>query len=374
MRRVYLDWNATTPPLPAALDAMRAAHESAWGNPSSIHGHGRVARARVEDARAQVAELLGAEARDVVFTSGGTEANNLGLRSYFAAKTGTLVLSALEHPSVLRVAEALEREGRAQLRWLKIRSDGTIDMEDLETALTSGSPVVLVTLQTMNHETGVLQPVDEVIATAHARGAAVHVDAVQSTGKLERLGAMAESRAVAAHKLRGPKGIGALVTRPGLGIEPVLRGGSQERGIRPGTVDAALASGFGVAAAHALSGPARYASLRPQRDAFETALLRLCPSAQVLGAAPRAPHVTALSFPGWAGAELVAALDLEGVSVSSGSACSAGTIEPSAAVAAMCGAEVAKGALRISMGDETTEDDLAFALAGFGRVLGRGAG
>jgi len=371
MRRVYLDWNATTQPLGAVRDAMRAAQESAWGNPSSIHGHGRAARALVEDARAKVGTLLGAEPRDVVFTSGGTEANNLGLRSYFEGKTGTLVLSALEHPSVLRVAEALEREGRARLRWLEIQQSGVVDVADLERALTEDTPVVLVAMQAVNHETGVLQPVDEIIATAHARGAPVHVDAVQSVGKLPMMGAMAESRAIAAHKFRGPKGIGALVTRPGLAIEPVLRGGSQERGIRPGTVDAALACGLGVAAVHALGGPERYSAITARRDAFEQQVVALYPGACVLGTAPRAPHVSALSFPGWAGAELVAALDLEGVSVSSGSACSAGTIEPSAAVAAMYGAEVAKGAVRISMGDETSEDDLAFALAAFARVLAR---
>ncbi|MCL2447527.1 MAG: cysteine desulfurase [Polyangiaceae bacterium] len=370
-RRVYLDWNATTPPLPAVIDAMAAAAREAWGNPSSTHGVGRAARHRLETAREAVAALAGCDPRDVVFTSGGTEANNLALRSAFDSAPGTLVTSRLEHPSVTRVAEALEREGRARVRWLRVLSDGTVDVEDVERALGEGG-VRLVALQAVSSETGVVQPVDAVRELAARSEARLHVDAVQAFGRLEATGQGADTRSVAAHKMRGPKAIGALVLRPGVALAPVLRGGSQERGVRPGTLDAVGAAGFGVAARHAQTGPERWAAVAPLRDALEQGLARLLPGARIHGAAAtRAPHVMNAAFPGWGGPELVAALDLEGVAVSSGTACSAGTAEPSPAVAAMSDAATAASSVRFSLGEDTTRDDVDYALAALGRVLGR---
>jgi cysteine desulfurase len=393
--RVYLDWNATTPPLSEVLDAMRDTGARTWGNPSSIHGDGRAARAVVEAARAAVGALVDADPRDVVLTSGGTEANNLAVRSAFADAAATggggggpgavpwLFTSRLEHPSVARVAEALEREGRARVRWTRVDEGGAIDLADLARGLDEArareEPVALVTLQAVNHETGVLQPVREAIALAHAAGTRVHVDAVQAWGKVDTSAvAAADSASLAAHKLRGPKGIGALVVRAGLRIVPVLLGGAQEKGLRPGTVDPALAAGLGVAARSASEGSVRYARIAERRDALEAALLELLSGdrrARVAGdPARRAPHVSLLVWRGWQGAELVAALDLEGLSVSSGAACSAGTVEPSPVLEAMLGAEDSASGIRASLGETTTGDDVARAIDAFRRVLGRSPG
>ena len=369
---VYLDWNATAPPLPAAVEAMVEAARDAWANPASIHGHGRTARAQVERGRAAVAALAGCDPRDVVLTSGGTEANNLALRS-LATPDATLLVSRLEHPSITRVAEALEREG-GRVVWLEVRSDGVLDLEGFDRALAEAQGKVVVALQAVNHETGVVQPVAEVIARAHARSETrVHVDAVQAFGRLPGIIAEgADTRSLAGHKIRGPKGIGALILKPGVRVTPVLLGGAQERGLRPGTVDPVAAAGLAVAADHARSAPEGYARIAPLRDRLEAALLALALGAEANGAAAsRAPHVTNVSFPGWNGAELVAALDLEGVSVSSGSACSAGTIEPSPVLTAMLGPARARSAVRLSLGEETTAADVDLALAGFHRVLHR---
>jgi cysteine desulfurase len=236
--RAYLDWNATAPPLEEALAAMVEAGRVAWANPASVHADGRRARRLVEDARAEVAALTGYDPRDVVLTSGGTEANNLALRSAFAERRGgALVLSRVEHPSVLRVADALAREGLASLRWLPVGPGGVVAVEEVERALAAGD-VALVALQAVNQETGALQPVADTIAACHARGVRVHVDAVQAYGRVttEHLFG-ADTLAVASHKLRGPKGIGALVARPGARLSAYTFGGSQERGLRPGTVD-----------------------------------------------------------------------------------------------------------------------------------------
>lgn len=378
MTRAYLDWNATTPPLPEVLEAMRDAARTAWANPSSVHGDGRAARAVIEDVRASVGKLVGVDPRDVVFTSGGTEANNLALRSAFpiGEPPAILVTSRLEHPSVTRVVESLEREGRARVRWLDVTRGGTIDLEDLDRALATseGGAPRLVTIQAVNHETGVVQPISDVIARAHAVGARVHVDAVQGWGKV-RVPPGWDTASIAPHKMRGPKGIGALASRQGVRLEPVLLGGSQEKGIRPGTAAASLAAGFGVAARIASDGVARWAALSPLRDRIERELCAIdAPRgrARVAGdPTQRAPHVSNLVWPGWVGAELVAALDLEGVSVSSGAACSAGTVEPSPVLLAMLGSEDATRGVRISIGDATTEDDAALAIQAFRAVLTR---
>jgi cysteine desulfurase len=366
---VYFDWNATAPPLAAALDAMHAASRASWANPSSVHGDGRRARACVEDARASVGELAGIDPRDVILTSGGTEANNLALRSAFLAPGGVLITSRLEHPSVTRVAEALEREGRAAVHWLRVEAGGAIDLEDLARALELPG-VRLVAVQAVNHETGVIQPLRAILARTADR-VPLHVDAVQAFGRITETGQGAATRSIAAHKIRGPKGIGALVTRTGVRIEPVLLGGAQERGIRPGTIDPIAAAGFAVAAGHARDGAVRYASVGALRDRLESALLDLAPKAEVNGAGARAPHVTNISFPRWLGPELVAALDLEGISVSSGSACSAGTHEPSPVIEAMLGPARARSAVRMSLGDASTADDVEAAISAFSKVLRR---
>lgn len=376
---IYLDWNATTPPLAEVVEAMGRALADAWANPASVHGAGRKARAHVENARDAVAALVGLDARDVILTSGGTEANNLAISHAFPrGDAGSLVLSRIEHPSVVRVAERLAEQGAA-VEWVPVEASGRVDPAAIADACARASargPLRMVVLQAVNHETGVIQPVAEAAEIAHARGALFHVDAVQAAGRLEAdAWAGADLVAVAAHKIRGPKGVGALVTRPGLRVRPVLVGGAQERGLRPGTQDPAACAGFAVAAERARSGASRYRALAARRDAFEASLMVLgerfggAPARN--GEAPRAPHVTNLSWPGWRGEELCAALDLEGVAVSSGSACSAGTAEPSPVLVAMLGEARARSAVRVSVGEDTTEADLAEALRRWESVLAR---
>ena len=372
----YLDHNATTPPHGDVLAAMEDAARNAWANPSSLHRAGRDARRRVEDARAAIATLTGQSERDVVLTSGGTEANNLGLERPFGARAGLLVTSRLEHPSVVEKAEALAREG-VRVAWLPVPRSGRLEVADVAHALEGRVPgePVLVALHAVHHETGAIQPVADILALAERRGAEVHVDAVQAAGRIApALWQGAHSTALAAHKLRGPKGIGALVTRPGVLVRPILRGGSQERGLRPGTIDPVAAAGFEVAARRALGGPERYARLASLRDGLE-AEARHAASRRGVGLSfsvdePRAPHVSHFLVDRWSGDELVAALDLEGVCVSSGAACAAGTAETSPAILAMFGPS-ATGALRISLGETSTRADVEAFAEAFDRVLAR---
>ena len=374
--RVYLDWNATTPPLDDVVRAMAAAAAETWGNPASVHSFGRAARSRVEAAREAVANLAGCDARDVVFTSGGTEANNLALRGAFppaprADGASVLVTSRIEHASVVGVAQALEREGRARVRWLRVEPCGLVDLEDLGSALSEGG-VRLVAVQAVNSETGVLQPIAQVRELSERAGVRLHVDAVQAFGRTSDVAQRADTRSLAAHKIRGPKSIGALIAARCSALEPVLAGGSQERGMRPGTVDPIAAAGLEVAARHAVNSVERYAALRTLRDRLEAGLLDLAPGAHVNGGScPRACHVTNISFPEWTGAEFVAALDLEGIAVSSGSACSGGTADPSHVIMAMGDPRAAASAVRFSLGEGTTLEDIEMALAAAHRVLKR---
>ena len=376
---VYLDWNATTPPHPDVIAAMQSALTEAWANPASVHGVGRRARAHVDAAREAVARLVGVDARDVTLTSGGTEANNLALATAFAdGGAGSLVVSVLEHPSVTRVAEALAARGVC-VEWIEPDPSGVVTEVEIAAAIERAvrrAPLRLVSLQAVNHETGVIQPVEIAASMAHAQRALFHVDAVQAIGKLPPSSwAGADLVSFAAHKIRGPKGIGALAARPGLHVAPLLRGGSQERGVRPGTQDPASCAGLAVAAAHALEGAERYSRLSVLRDQLEAELdrigARLGARPLLNGSAPRAPHVSNTSWPGWRGEELCAALDLEGIAVASGSACSAGTAEPSPILRAMLGDERARSAVRISLGEDTTPHAIVEAIAAWERVLGR---
>jgi cysteine desulfurase len=377
---VYLDWNATTPLCEQAIAAMSAAMKDAWANPASVHGQGRRARGAVESARHAVANLIGFDARDVVLTSGGTEANNLALRSLIGPGEG-LVTSRLEHPSIVRTAEALEAEG-AIVRFVDPPSSGRIDPAEIARALDDlGERARLVSLQAVNHETGIVQPLIEVagLLARRSRAAAsganrssvlLHCDAVQAAGRLPASAwAGADLVSVASHKLRGPKGVGALLTRPGIKLRNILKGGEQERGIRPGTQDPVALAGFGAAALAAEGGPARYLMIAPLRDRLDAALIAL--GGVCNGSGERAPHVTNLSFSAWLGPELCAALDLEGVCASSGSACSAGTAEPSPIITSMLGRARAASAVRLSLGETSTNEDISAAILAFERVLAR---
>jgi cysteine desulfurase len=376
MSHIYLDWNATTPPHPDVLSAMREASMGAWANPASVHGPGRHARGLVEAAREAVAALVGMDERDVVLTSGGTEANNLALRHPFADRAGALVVSRIEHPSVIQTALELAATG-VVVQWVDPEPSGRIAPSAVADALERAAAcalVRLVALQAVNHETGVLQPVAEVAKIAHHKGARLFVDAVQAVGRVDPSAwEGADLVSVAAHKIRGPKGVGALATVPGIRLRPVLRGGAQERGVRPGTQDPIACAGFAVAAELARTGPTRYAAVASLRDLLEGALVALGARAGVPpernGTSPRAPHVSNLSWPGWRGDELCAALDLEGVAVSSGSACSAGTSEPSPVIQAMVGSARAASAVRVSLGEETKRGEIDDTLRRWASVL-----
>jgi cysteine desulfurase len=360
---IYLDWNATTPPHADVLSAMARAGREAWANPASTHGLGRRARALVEDTREKLADLCAVHPRDVLFTSGGTEANNLAL-----SRAPGLALSQLEHPSVTRVAEELGRRG-VPIEWLPVGPSGRVDPDAVRPALQRLPRGSVVALMAANHETGVRQPLEAVALLAHEHGATLHVDAIQALGKLPpEEWRFADSLSLAAHKIRGPKGIGALAFRGENAPKPVLLGGSQERGLRPGTVDPIAAAGFLAALEWASDGPSRYRALSRLRDDFEAGFTGV---ALINGGeAERLPHVSNLSFSGSSGDEIVAALDLLGVCVSSGSACSAGTTEASTVITAMLGRERAKAAVRISLGETTTFEQIRAAKVAFRRALG----
>src|SRR5262245_56562825 len=376
--RAYLDWNATAPLRPQARRAIEAALDLV-GNPSSVHADGRAARALVEGAREDVAALVGAQARNVIFTSGGTEANALALSPSLTAGEargrGRALISAIEHPSVrsggrfpreLREDVPVTREGIVDLGWLAERL----------AALNGSAPLVSVMLA--NNETGVIQPVAQVAELTHAAGGLLHVDAVQTVGRIpcdiKSLGA--DVLTLSAHKFGGPKGVGALVLADeALHIgEPLIRGGGQERSSRAGTENVIGIAGFGAAAQAVLASLADEATrMAGARDRLEARLRDAAPSAVIFGVtAARVPNTTLVAMPGIKAETALIALDLAVVSVSSGSACSSGKVAPSHVLAAMGVApELALGAVRISLGPSTTEEEIEIFLnAWTKRVMG----
>jgi cysteine desulfurase len=358
--QVYLDWNATAPLRPQARAAMVAAL-AATGNPSSVHAAGRAARRLVEEARARVAALVGAAPREVVFTSGGTEANMLALSP---ALGETLLVSAIEHPSV-------RSGGRFQaVEEIPVAASGVVDLGALGRML-SGRP--LVSLMLANNETGAIQPVAEAAALVHAAGGLLHVDAVQGPGRIASdfaaLGA--DLMTLSAHKIGGPQGVGALIRREGLPLDPLIRGGGQERGARAGTENVAGIAGFGAAAetvARLWSGEA--AAMAALRERLEAGIRAVAPDAAIFGEkAPRLPNTTLFSVPGMKAETAVIAFDLAGVAVSSGAACSSGKVAPSHVLAAMGVApELARGAIRISLGHSTAEAEIEAFLKAWARL------
>ncbi len=357
MSEIYLDHAATTPLDPAVLEAMRPALTTTFANPSSIHRPGQAARRLVERAREQVAAAVGARPRDVVFTGSATEADNLALRGLLAGGGG-LVTSPLEHAAVRATAEALERVGTL-VRWLRPGPGGALEPGDLERVLRRAPETRVVALMQVNNETGVLTDVAAMARVAHAAGALLVVDAVQAMGLEEvTLGALqADAVVLSGHKIYGPKGIGALVLAPGIRPAPLLHGGQQEGGLRPGTHDTAAIVGMGEAVARAeRERSARRRATAAARDAFERVATSL-EGVEVNGAeAARSVKHSNVRIHGVDGEALLMALDGLGVSLSAGSACAAGSLEPSPVLLAMgLDAAAAKASVRASFGHLVSE-------------------
>ena len=372
---VYLDWNATTPLDPAVREAMLpwlgAAEPARFGNASSRHEYGRQARAAVDEARARVAAAVGAHATEVVFTSGGSEANNLFLKGAAATMKPALVaVGSVEHPCVREPARQLQRGGWV-MREIAVDAQGRIDLENWQSVLTERPRLVSVMLA--NNETGVLQDIATLAAQARAAGAWFHTDAVQAFGKIDvdfrALGV--HGMTLSAHKIGGPLGAGALVIDKRVELAPLIAGGGQERGLRSGTENVAAIVGFGVACERAVARRAdeslRLAALR---DEVEQALGGL--GARIFSAAaPRLPNTVFFAVPDIDGETLVGKLDRAGFACASGSACSSANPEPSHTLLAM-GVEpgVARGAVRVSLGRDTVADDVRRFIETFARVVG----
>ena len=375
-RLIYLDHHAATPLDPRVREVMARAHDVAWANPSSVHKAGRQSRAFLERAREQVARSIGAQPADLVFTSGGTEACHLALfGSVSDARRATprhIVTTSIEHPAVSMPLASLEARGVARVTRLGIPGGLAPSVESFAASLADDT--ALVAIQWVNHETGTVLPVAEYAAVCRARGVRCFIDATQALGKLpidvETLGA--DLVALAAHKISGPSGAGALWIRRGVEIEPQALGGSQERGRRAGTQDVVALVGFGTACEFVPERLAAQPNIARLRDRLEEALLGLG-GIRNADAGPRVPTVTNLSFRSWRGEAIVAALDLEGVAVSSGAACSSGKSEPSPVLLAMHPDEPwrAGSALRSSFGPESKESDVEFAIAAVRTALAR---
>jgi cysteine desulfurase len=350
LARIYLDHNATAPTRGSVVEVMMAAL-AAGGNPSSVHGIGRAARARVDRSRAAVTAALGLPADALlVFTSGGTEANHLALKGTGRSR---VLIGALEHDSVRAAVPGAEI--------IPAEVNGTIDLAALERLLAVGTVPALVSVMAANNETGVIQPIAETVRIAHAAGALVHTDAVQAIGRLPfDLGALGVDLAtVSAHKLGGPLGVGALAIAPGLEVKALLTGGGQERGLRSGTENVPGIAGFAVAATEAIAETGRWRAVGLLRDEIARRLQAVDAGAVVFGAGvPRLPNTLCIAMPGVGAETQVMALDLAGIAVSAGSACSSGKVKASHVLAAMgVPAELARTAIRISLGHDTTAED-----------------
>ncbi|MGB7624848.1 MAG: aminotransferase class V-fold PLP-dependent enzyme [Terriglobia bacterium] len=363
MARIYLDNNASTPMAPEVTEAMLPWLRESFGNPSSVHWFGQRAMAALEGARQGVASLIGATPHEIVFTSGGTEADNLAILGMSEAQLRRdhhLITSAIEHPAVLSACRLLERRGIA-ITYLSVDSRGLVHLDELKEAIRPETELISVMMA--NNETGTLQPLREIVKIARARHIPVHTDAVQAVGRIpvdvQSLGV--DLLSLSAHKIHGPQGIGALYVRKGVGLTPMLVGGNQERKRRAGTESVASAVGFGrateLARSDVHSESPRVASLR---DRFEDKILSLCPGSQVNGHPElRVANTTNLGFEEIDGEALLLALDMEGVAASMGAACSSGSLEPSHVLKAMgVLPKTLTGSLRFSLSKFNTEEEI----------------
>jgi cysteine desulfurase len=387
---IYLDYNATTPVDPAVLDAMLPYLAESYANASSIHSPGQRARAAVDLARESVAALIGAKPAEIVFTSGGTEADNLAILGAFNASKLTepailgplnapksakrhVITTSIEHHAVLQTCESLAKQG-AEVTFISAGRTGVVDPDEVRQAIRPET--ALISAMHANNELGTVQPIEQIGLIAREARVPFHCDAVQSAGKLpievNRIGA--DLLSLSAHKIYGPKGIGALYVRSGSRIEPLFRGGQHERGLRPGTENVAGIVGMGKAAElarkHIEEDRLRIVALR---DRLERALLQSVPGIHVNGdAAPRVCNTTNVTFPGASGESLVIALDLQGIACSTGAACSSGAIEPSHVLLAIgLSGEAARSSVRFSLGRGTTAEEIDRAIATIPAVVER---
>ncbi len=367
MRQVYLDHNATTPVLPEVLEVMLRYYREDFGNPSSVHRYGRRVRVAIDDTRDCVADMLGAPAAAIFFSSGGTEANNTILKGVAAALQGYgrhLVTSQIEHPAVLDTCAHLAHQGYT-VTYVPVDAHGVVDPEAVRDALTDET--ILVSIMYANNETGVIQPIADIARLVRPRGILMHTDAVQAFGKMplrvDELGV--DFLSFSGHKLYAPKGIGGWYARPGAPLHPLLHGGHQERGMRSGTEHVAGIAALGKACTIAVSDMQQEWE-RQQRlqQRLEHGIREQIPEVCIQGAeAPRLPNTTHMAFAGVEGEALLMSLDLQGVALSTGSACSSGSLEPSHVLRAMgVPAAYLYGALRCSLGRGTTLADIEYVL------------
>lgn len=376
MRRVYLDNNATTPVAEEVYRQMQPYFCQSFGNAASIHGFGQEARAAIEVARQEVADLIGAQTGEIVFTGGGTEADNTVVRGVAAAQGGRgghIITSTIEHPAVLAPCAELERAGFRVTR-IPVDAQGQIDLTRLEAAI--DAQTVLISLIHGNNEVGSIQRLERVAEIAGRHGVLFHTDAVQTVGKIpvdvRKLGV--DLLSLSAHKLHGPKGVGALFVRNGLELAPLLLGGSHERGRRAGTENVAGAVGLGSACRLARASLEEFSRrVGNLRDRLENGLLQQLPGLEVNGSRRRRlPHVTNLSFEGLEGEALLIALDFKGIAVSTGAACASGSMEPSHVLLAMkLPRSRVQSALRFSLSRLTQDDDIDYVLEMVPEVVNR---
>ena len=364
---IYLDHNATTPLHPRVFDAMEPYLKGHYGNPSSLYRPGREAKTAVENARGRIAECLGCSPNEIVFTAGGTEGDNLALRGIARSRKNSgnhIVTSAIEHHAVLHTCKALEEDGY-RVTYLPVKEDGPIDPDEVEKSLTPET--ILISIMLANNETGVINPVEDIAKIATERGVLFHTDAVQALGKIpiQIQSSCVDLAAFAGHKIYGPKGSGFLYVKQGIPIAPAITGGSHEHGLRAGTENVAGIVGLAEAVVLASSElEAEAKRLETLRCRLKTGVSERLAGVRANGSsAPRVPNTSNLSFQGVDGESIVIALDLEGICVSTGSACSTGDPEPSHVLTAMgLSAREAQGSIRISLGKDTTEEDIDFAM------------
>jgi len=374
--RIYLDHNATTPLRPEVLEAMLPFFRETFGNPSSVHHFGREAHQHLEAARAQVAAAIRAQPEEIVFTGGGTEADNLAIQGAVFAnrkKGNHIITSRIEHHAVLRTCQFLEKQG-FPVTYLPVTNEGRVDPEEAKRAIRKET--VLITIMAANNETGVLQPIREIGALARGNGIIFHTDAIQALGKipLSVEETPADLISLSAHKIYGPKGVGALFIRKGVRVQPLILGGHHEHGKRAGTENVAGIAGFGKACALAV------AELGEESARLTLLRNRLCSdigekieSVHLNGhPAERLPNTLNLSFAFVEGEGIVLGMDMKGVAVATGSACTSGTLEPSHVLSAM-GVEpaLAQGSIRFSLGRENTLEEIRYTVDALAAVVAR---